>query len=235
MRVANAAVGGHGLLDQIEVARWLWRDERVRAPVVLVCLTPRAMATEDRQNVHVFRGGLWGGPPTRRQLARGWLARNSSVYIVLRDAMYAIRGERDLTAGALDLYLTGDTQERRVAWLSRTVAELREALRPYTPQLVVAYLPLAVEGSIADIARRTGRTGVDPAAPRETARRVAEAAGAPFIDLSPILDRIRAEGRPISLNRDAHYNADTSLECARAIWSALDWPALVGGRSGPER
>ena len=53
LTVANASVGGHFLLNQFELARWIHEEQGVKFHSILVLLTPRMIAAPEDKKVHL--------------------------------------------------------------------------------------------------------------------------------------------------------------------------------------
>lgn len=224
--VANAAVGGHSFLDQIALAKSILGERRMRPRAVLFCLTARALAYPDSvSRFVVVDGDLWDQQPTWTSRARTALSRNSALYVTLRNAL-----KRGNAAGAASdifaLYATGPEREARIAPLERALAELKAACDGAGASIVLAYLPLAIESKIDEMAR-DAHAAAATSAPLETARRLGADAGMPVIDCTPALDAVRSRGGQVSLVGDSHYGPAASREVGGLLWSALDWRARV--------
>ncbi len=236
LTVANAAVGGHLVRNQTELIRWQILERGLRPRVLLVCLTPRAIGIPDGYaHVEVHHGGLFGRRPTRRDLARLWVANHSAVYLVLRDAARRLSGGSSApSASLLEHYRAGAVQEERAATLAAEFRSLLADLGGHAPRLVFAYLPLSPEAPIAELAAAAGEAGrgVSVDAPAGALAAVAAAMGAPVIDVTAALEATREAGEPVTLEGDGHYGPAASRRCGELIWNALDWPGLVGAARG---
>jgi hypothetical protein len=233
VQVSNAAVAGHFLLNQIAMTRWLIEEKHIAPRAVLVLMTPRMLAnpTGDARAT-VYQGMIFGSQPTRSQLARKWLSGNSAVYLVCRNAIHNLTGSADLVTPVLDLYRQGPSAARErdtIAGLHSLQDVLRQA---GSPPIVVCYLPLAMEPRVEEIAAKKGTTDVKADVPARSAAAAARAVGARLIDLTPTLTAAAAAGEKISLQGDPHYGSAFSDRAGRAIWDALDWPALTAAPSG---
>ncbi len=90
--VNNAAVGGHYLENQFELARWL-DDEGVQPKHIIVLLTPYLIATAGHYN-HVFVGPdgvLYDKESASRHHLTRWLKRHTVVYARVRNAVTSLR------------------------------------------------------------------------------------------------------------------------------------------------
>ncbi len=232
LRVANAAVGGHFLRNQLELLRWLVDGPRLRPRVIAVVLTPRSVSDPDGYSeAHVEEGQLWDAPPDFAKRARAWLSGNSAVYLTVRNAVRNATGGQSREATPyLRMYDAARFEGEAGAALASVVKDFADLAESIGARLVVAYLPLELDGVIDSVAAAQvpPAAGISGGAPGRAARAAAESAGVPFLDASCVLDNRRRDEKPITLKSDAHYNAGTSREVAELMYGSLDWPALTG-------
>jgi hypothetical protein len=234
--VANAAVGGHFLRDQIELVRSLATERGLHPQLLIVCVTPRSLANFAAGS-HVFvrdDGALFDQPPGLLQLGRKWLSTHSSAYVVLRNAIRG-RDSGDSAAELLGLYQGARSQER-INGLSNNLADLKRVTESFGARLVLVYLPLAADFRVDDLARRLARPAdqVSAREPYLVADAVARAQGIPLLDLTPPLRAALERGESLSLRGDPHYNQAVSRSCARYLVTALDWRALTNRKLAHE-
>lgn len=231
--VGNVAVGGHGLQNQMQALQLLRDRHEIRCRVVVLLLTPAMMSNPSGfTRATVYQGNLYDRPPTRPMLARHWLSTHSAAYIVVRNA--AARLTRDsgrATKAILQMYETGSTVSAREQALLSEAQALVQLAASMGARVVTAYLPLEIEGRITQFASTSALAQVSPMVLRGMARRVASAIGAPFVDTSPALDRVRASGAAVALEGDPHYSELTNDQCARMIWESVGWERLMGDRT----
>lgn len=230
LQVSNAAIGGHFLSNQVELSRWLIEKKGIRPKIILMCVSPRMLAfPETYSEAHVRNGVLFDRKPSTVQLVRKWLASNSTVYIVARNAYRSIKGDTETSATVLNLYLSGNIQKQRKEAFVNQVTELRRLFWQNSPVFVICYLPLEVEERVEMLAEQMGAgwETVRGRAPAETSEAIAATLGAVSIDLSKIMAQVRQEGEPITLRGDPHYGKNLSHKCGESIWNSLDWRTMV--------
>jgi hypothetical protein len=226
--VANAAVAGHFLRNQVELVRCLVAERALRPRLIIVCLTPRALAAPAAY-AHAFvrDGALFDQPPGLLQLGRKWLSTHSAAYVVVRNAVRA-RGSDNSMADLLGLYQDAQREER-IRGLSDVLADLMQVLDPIQGRVVLAYLPLAAEFRVDELARKRPRSQSGAAArePYGVADAVSRAYRIPLIDLTPPLRLALEGGERLTLRGDQHYNQAVSRSCAKHLLAATDWRALT--------
>lgn len=227
LTVANAAVGGHSVRDQLEVSRWLASAQNCRPRVLLYCLSPRALAyPESISKAIVIDGGLWDAPPTWKDHLRRWLSSNSAVFVVGRDAARnvrnAIRPRKGPSAAAdiLTLYEQGAAQTIRARQLASSFEELMRTFGEPGPRLVFAYLPLAIEPKITEMAAAANFSASSGAA-LETTAKLAEILRVPVVDVSPALEQVRTNGGSVTLKGDNHYGPEASRLVGERLWDEV--------------
>jgi hypothetical protein len=224
-RVANCSVGGHYLRNQLEIARWLHDEHGIKAANVVVLLTPYLISSAgqyNRSKVGVD-GKLYGGDPTLAARLGVWAKTHTAVFGRVRNAVRNVAGIEQDNSALLGFFDTGQRSRERDAKLRQMLGEIREWADSVGASLEIVYVPFAIELNFADVAALAAakNRSVDPDVPLREARGAAEALGARFCDLRPVLSGIQAAGRPLSCRGDPHYNPETSAACAQSIWNAL--------------
>lgn len=218
-RLRNLAIGGHFLNNQVEVLEWLLAEHVSEPEAIFVATTPRMLGMgASYKRVYIENGRMWEGRPSRVTRARAWLAGNSAVYLVLRNAL-ASEGPAE-AGSALDLYAR-DTFQLRLTELEPAADRVRAAGARSGAALVVVYLPLAFDLDVDAYVRESGESAerYSSSVPRRLARAFADEIGATFVDARPALEAL--EDGQVSLRGDAHYNVNASQRVADYIYSQL--------------
>jgi hypothetical protein len=233
LTVANAAVGGHAIRDQVEVARALAKDRGLRPKVILVTMTPRSIAyPNDLSKAIVIDGALWDAAPTAKDHVRRWFASRSAVFGVVKDAGRNIRNKLKpaqgpkLATDLISIYEVGAVQAQRAESFGKAVRELETMFSGEAPRIVLAYFPLAAETEVEAVGKGSGKD-VSQRAPADTAAKLAGLLSAPLIDGSGPLAARREAGQAITLNGDNHYGPETSEAVAELLWNGADWAGLA--------
>jgi hypothetical protein len=186
-------------------------------------LTPYLISTAGGYNTATVSedGKLWGQNPTALGKAVLWAKTHTALYGVIRNAFWNLRGG-EAEHEFLNFYRVDRSEERRER-LVTTVGEINTWTRKNGGNLILVYVPLALEVDFSQAvgAARGAGVDIDRAAPWEALASVAESLNVPLIDLRPVLESRAAEGEALSLRGDPHYNRWTSETCAAAIWEAL--------------
>lgn len=223
--VNNAAVGGHYLENQFELARWL-DDQGARPKHIIVLLTPYLIATAGRYN-HVFVGPdgvLYDKESTSRHHLTRWLKQHTVVYARVRNAVSSLRPapKTDLTPALVKFYSRAEEagyQERLVQFLTRLSAWCAE--RQITIMLV--YTPGVVEFKFDPVVQAGGSVGIEvnPEVPFRAAKSAAAILSIRFQDLRPIIECASLNNQPLALRDEAHYSAPVCASVARNVWEAF--------------
>ena len=229
--VANAAVGGHYLRNQLELAQHLHEQQQLHTKTVVVLLTPRMIAGPDcYTRVHVGTDGrLYGDTPGLPVRTRAWLKTHSSIYIALRDAWQGLAEPKDEPPALLAFYETGPAENARREQFTQAMRDVHDWATRAEIKLVLAYAPLAVESEFDTVREAAAALGtrVSADAPWRIATWVGEQLDVPLIDLRPALASVKATGQPVHLRGDAHYSPTLCRACGDAIWAALWTPDLA--------
>ena len=235
--VNNAAVGGHYLENQFELARWL-DDQGVRPKHILVLLTPYLIATAGHYN-HVFVGSdgvLYDKESTSRHHLTRWLKRRTVIYARVRNAVNSLRPppKADLTPSLVKFYSRAEQtryQEQLLQFLARLSCWCAE--RQITIMLV--YTPGVVEFNFGPVVQAGRSIGID--VDRDVPYRAAHSAAAmlqiPIQDPRPVIECESLDNHPLALRDEAHYSAPVSTRVARNIWEAFKGGAPVAQCASP--
>jgi hypothetical protein len=231
-KVANASVGGHGVANQLEIAKWLANEKGVRAKHLVYLCTPNVVLYPDSYVTSVVGedGKLYSrelsGLNAWRASLEATAKQTSVVYARVRDAVRNLNiGTRPAAdAGPMvGLYAAASppvAYAPAVAFAER----LREMAAVLGGKAHVVYVPLSVEFEFDGIAAEAGKSGmaVNAGAPFEKLSGAAKDSGIGFFTLKPALERGIAAGLPLRLRGDFHYSREISPVCGRDLWGYLE-------------
>jgi hypothetical protein len=227
-RIANTSVGGHFAQNQLELARWLRDQQRVKVANYVLLLTPGMATNCDSYNRAVVGedGRLYDKPKNSLDLATIFLKRNSVSYSRLRDA---------LRNGGI-----GDVPTAEAPWIFRIFGagidekNARESLRGFLMQfqqfatlqgakLVVVYVPLTVEIEFDAVAQAAATRGValDRDFPLRICSSVTAELNLPLLSLRQELEKLHERNRALHLKGDYHYDTGLSKDCGLRLWADL--------------
>lgn len=238
-RVANAGVGGHGALDQLQVARWLGKEQRVNAEhYVLLMTSTMCVKSGGFARAVVGRDGqLYSEKKNALQMALMWPKANTVLYSRIRNAV------RKLGVGAnpkrdapfvLQIFDTAQSDALAESNLVHVVDQVRAFASERKATLELAYLPLTVEiefDTVKEAASRRGIT-VDAERPFRIATAVAQKLGLNLHDLRPQARKTLNEGQRLHLVGDFHYSAALSRACGLDLWNRLRSVSCRKGETG---
>jgi hypothetical protein len=228
LNVANASVGGHGTLNQLELLEWLQEKKGVSVKNYILLLTPlMALNPESYNRAEVGADGrLYDGKKSARQMAMIWLKSHSLVYSRFRDAV------RSLGIGGvptrddpiiLRIFRSGEPEDELVAKLARFLKRFQEYVQSQGANVYLAYVPLTVEVEFQGVQQAASQKGVavDSSRPLRIAKSAAHSAGMTLLDLRPVLGAMQAKGQMLNLLGDFHYAAPVSKACGSELWDEI--------------
>jgi hypothetical protein len=228
LTVANAAVIGHFPRNQLELLDWFIMERGLRPRVVLITPTPHYVGyVHDYFKSYVHQGALFDGPPDRKTLLKKWLLNHSAVYVTVRDAFKPAGDNKEAHATTFQLFEKGEKAEARVRLFAEHLRAVQELIKPWGGRVVVAYMPVAVENEMTELARSQGFMNHESFVPRDISRVASQAVDVAFIDLSPAIEETLAAGEPQTLPGDPHFSAQMSARAGRLLWEGLDWRAMT--------
>jgi len=228
LRVANISVGGHTITQQLELLQRLVTEDHLRARTYVLLTTPvMALGCDGYTHAAVGADGrLYDGPKTAEQMAVIYLKSHSVTYSRIRDAIrnigIGLAPPRD-TPFLFRLYDAGVDEQRVTNTLTHCVQQLTAFADTQRANLAMVYVPLTVEAGFSDISEAAASHGIrlDPDLPSRIAASVSRRLGVPFLDLRPVARDLRANGDPLHLKGDYHYDATLSSSCGKRVGAAL--------------
>jgi hypothetical protein len=227
-KVANASVGGHSLISQLEIAKWLVSSQRVKISSFLILATPPMINGSDQPNVAAVGpdGRLYGARPDWRARLRLWTKTHLVIYSRIRDAARntGIGADPAKTSSSVfHFYMRGDGEtESRDRFLG-SVAKVCDFARQHGADVRLAYLPSTVEADftpLADAAKRTG-VALDENVPLSICSFITTQLSIPLYDLKPTLKEVKARGAALNVKGDFHYSPELSEACGKQLWDDL--------------
>jgi hypothetical protein len=224
-RIANCSVGGHYLRNQLELAQWLHEEKELDIQNVLVLLTPYLVATSRGYNqAKVSSDGLlYRSKPSLPARIAVWAKTNTTIFGRVRNMVRNLVGVENDNSMLFSFFATGDPYQKRELALLETLREIREWADSIGASLRIVYTPLAAEldgGNIEALAKLKN-LDIDVDVPIRQTRHVAEELSLPVLSLRPVLFERLSSGEELTCRGDPHYNEETSVACARSIWSFL--------------
>jgi len=232
-RVANAGTGAHSLQNQIDVARSLLQDNSLVPRRIVVLLTPLMINSPGHRNrAQVGADGrLYEGESTRIRRFSMWLKLTTTVYSRARGAFRYVResiatllpldSARD--PGVVGLYDVRNRTATKWDSLATQLSELKQLGADVGAQTVVAYLPLAIEGTFDVVANLAiaKAVSVEVTVPQSILATSASLAGVAMINLRPALDTAVTRNQPLAVISDPHYSAPLSALISHELWLGL--------------
>lgn len=222
--IGNAAIGGHFLRNQIELAQSL-HDEGLRfRRVAYLMSSGRVQDPEGYATAHVDpSGALYLAPPDARARVRTWLRTNLAMYKIVRAAWHNQFASRERDP---DLPLAVYAREKIPGYTANWRAEMvrfRDWAASCGAEAVLVYLPETFDLDVESVVRARGEADgrYDGRAPFEVCRVACAEAGVPLVDASPALVSRKAAGLRLDLVTDYHYDADTSRAVGEIVWAEL--------------
>lgn len=235
-RVANVGVGGHGALDQVQIARWLSEQHQVDAKRYVLLMTS-TMCVKSGGYAHAVVGAdgrLYTERKSPLQMAVMWPKANTVLYSRIRNAVRKLGigtdPSRD-TPFVLQIFDTAQSDAAAESNLVHVVQQVRAFAAERKAALDLVYLPLTVEiefDAVKEAASRRGIT-VDAGRPFRIATAAAQKLGLPLHDLRPQARKVLGEGQALHLVGDFHYSAGLSRACGLDLWNRLSCPKAASG------
>lgn len=227
-RVANAAVGGHSAGSQLQLAQWLRQREGLKVRHYVLLVTPamsqsgefgnRAMVGDD--------GRLYDQAPDVRVRIRLWVKTNLVIYSRIRDALRnsGIGSEptKELPF-VFKFYESGTSEQSLRRSFASYIARFKRFAEADGARLHIVYVPLTLETEFESIQSAAESRGlaVDRDVPFRVSSSVADEFNLHFHSLRPVLDTMYEQKKPLHLRGDFHYDRELSVDCGKAIWTAL--------------
>lgn len=238
LHVANASVGGHATLNQLELVKWLQMEHRVTASTYVLMATPlmvqypqsytRAKVGED--------GRLYDSADGFGPRARLWLKSHFVIYDRLRDAARNLgigNHPKDNHQMALNLYGGGSPETTARTNFTMLLNQVKLFAQEQRAELIVIYVPLTVEADFEGMREAGNARGMslDPNLPRRICANAAARLGLALYDLGPVLKELHAQGDPLRLKGDFHYDRKLSRACPMGIYDMLRQGGRVASRT----
>ncbi len=223
-RVSNASVGGHALLNQFEIVKWLREERSLKVKNYIVFLTPvmirngegfgKATVGED--------GRLYNEPLGFLKKTAAWLKTHAVIYSRIRDAVRNCGiGTKPEAATPFVLQIYGDKEKEKEIEGSLLVSmqRVQDFASQYGAQLHFVYVPLTVEVDSSSLvsAASIRNISLDLDMPLRICTAVANQLKIPLYNFRPVLEQFQAKGEPLSLTADFHYNIELSRACALTL------------------
>lgn len=227
-RCANASVGGHGLMNQFELAQWLRDTQRIAVAHYVLLLTPLMIQDADNYNRATVGpdGRLYDRPPSPLVRLRLWLKTHSVVYGRIRNAALnaGLGGKlHDDASGVFELYGAGGSDEMVQRKLGGFLQRFEAFAARNAADVQLVYVPLTVEADSEALRRAAARRGltIDCERPLRICTSAAARFGLRVHNLRPVLTQLHSGGDPLHLKGDFHYDRALSRECGLSIWNYL--------------
>jgi hypothetical protein len=233
-RVSNSSVGGHSLASQLQVAKWLVEEQKLRVEHFVVLLTPAMIHSPDTLNQAIVGGdGRLYGDSTITARLRRWAKSNLVIYSRLRDAVRNVGIGADPTADATTVFSFYDPfsdqimlQER----LLRTVKAFNDFAMRHGAVVHAVYIPLTIEATFRSVSQTAAKQNVplDPEVSFRLAATVASRLGIPLHDMRSVLREVHSSGQVLVVKGDFHYSPALSRACGATLWADLNFPNRAG-------
>ncbi len=228
IHVANASVGGHAALNQIEFARWLREDKGIAVSNYVLLITPLMLQNSDGYTRTAVGkdGRLYEDPGDRMAYVRLWTKTHFVVYNRLRDASKNAgigSKPKDDMPSVFRLFGTGDSEEVSRRKFASFLKQFKNFADAQGAGIKLVYVPLTIEADFESVRHTAERKGVtlDPDLPERICSKTAAELGVPLQDLRPVLKQLHEQGDPLRLKGDFHYDRTLSKACAATIWNNL--------------
>jgi hypothetical protein len=237
-RVANASVGGHGALNQLELVRWLRNQQNLRVARYVILLTPVMLTGCDSlARASVGQDGrLYDKPKSRGELAIIWLKTHSVTYARVRDVVrnmgIGVEPSKDVPF-VFRIFDASSDEEESVQKLMGCLAAFREIAADDGATLSVVYTPLTIEAEFDSIRKAAEAKGVrlDPDLPMRIWSAAATRLGIPAYNIRSVLQKAHSEGRRLNLKADFHYEGNVSKACAQYLWREMETSIKGNGKN----
>jgi hypothetical protein len=233
--MANVSVGGHSMMQQLELVKWLVDKEGVRVSRYVLLVTPALLTECDNYNRAAVGsdGRLYDKPKSRYEMAIIYLKSHAVVYSRIRNAVrnagIGVVPTRDAPF-LFHVFGAGLDEQKVRASFSECVSQLRNFAAEHNAQLSLVYVPLTVEVDFTPVSQAAASRGIelDPDLPLRICSSVGSSLNLPLLNLRPVLAGLHAEGQPLHLRGDYHYNQTISRACGLSVWKWLE--PVVGQR-----
>jgi hypothetical protein len=226
-RVANASVGGHTLSGQLQVAKWLVEQQKLRINNFIVLLTPTMIHSpaESNQAIVGDDGRLYGDTSTMARL-RLWAKSNLVIYSRLRDAVRNVGVGVDPTEGATTVFSFYDTSADQSGAEDRlfdTLESFQLFARRHGAVVHVVYIPLTVEATFESVREAAAKQNIslDPDVSFRIAAAAAARLGIPLHDMRAVLHQAKSSGQVLVVKGDFHYSPILSRAVGAKLWNEL--------------
>lgn len=247
MDVANLAVGGHFLKEQLEVLRDFMGQVDRSPAIVAICFTPPLIQGFDRSysNILVKRGYLFRKDRWFLPFVRMMLGNISASYCFFRDNIRRIQATMT-SDGALDAHnrLAVFAKDHPfyappvLQRLQETLREIDQLILRMGARPLYVYLPASPDLKLPSYLRTSQepQESYDFQILARLLRTHCEADHIPFFDLYPTLKELEDSGKSLSFVLDAHYNASANLVIGETLYQALTRSGeLTSAQKGKER
>jgi len=231
IRVGDAAVNGHSVLDQLAAAKWLRETNKVSIDTYVLVMT--CIMVKEPGHYYLVKVGADGRLYTTsiRPWMRAvmWLRTHSAAYGRIGKARIAQRGGK--ASGLFPIFVERFNTEKpegvEETQLISGLEEFKEWATAQGSKLLVVYLPIPLEidpGENLDEAKRAG-IAVDINRPRRICESASKKADLAYLDLFPAVKNFQTKGQTLNLKGDLHYTAEFWEYCWPEVWRFLE-PSL---------
>lgn len=238
-RFANASVGGHSMRNQLELARWLQDEQKIKVANYVVLLSPTMLAYSDTYTRATVGhdGKLYDKPKNPAELLSIYLKTHSVCYSRVRDAFRNSGIGNSPSASAqfiLGLYGHGRDEQTMHETLKKSLEEFAGFAAAHCARVRLVYVPLTVEAEFDAVRKAAAKQGIslDRDLPLRVCQTVAAELDLPLENLRPDLERLQAEGQQLHLKGDYHYDGHVSKTCGLDLWHRYQ-PLLTRAKSAP--
>jgi hypothetical protein len=218
IEVQNLAIGGHHLVDQVEVLKDFVATAPHPPTAVVICLTPGFIYNFDKKSTGVLikDGYVFDAHSWRLAYVKVILGNVSAAYCFFRDGFRKVqaryfRSPKGDVPPYLKLFANSsqlhdpDTIER----LENSLNDLELYCRSVKTELVYVYLPLMSAGGLADLATLAGQSPADFDASYYETLMLNHCRNheVPFVNLGPVFEKSWQSGTQWMFGEDPHYNA----------------------------
>ncbi len=231
IRIGDAAVNGHSVLDQLAAAKWLHETNKVSIDTYVLVMT--CIMVKEPGHYYLVKVGADGRLYTTNlrpwMRAVMWLRTHSAAYGRIGKARIARREGR--ASGLFPIFVerfnTEKPEDAEEAKLVSALEEFKSWATAQGSKLVVVYLPIPLEidpGENLEQAKRAGMN-IDISRPRRICESASKKADLACLDLFPAVRAYQARGQPLNLKGDLHYTSEFWQYCWPEVWRFLE-PAM---------
>jgi len=222
--IANAAVGGHFLRNQVELAQRLHEEGLRFRRVAMLMSSGRVQDPDGYSSARVASDGrLFGQVADASTRAKWWAKTHFATYGVLRNAYRNQFGSMehgpDTSAAA---YRRSNAARFLDGWRAE-LSSVRDWAKGLGVQMDMVYLPDTFDFDVDALARKLGDAwaDVDSDVPFQVLKKACDDVGIGLVDARPPLRVRKDAGLPLHLRTDYHYDADTSRDVGLYVWREL--------------